>query len=92
MSWIKIINLAKNIVAILTRHHALINQLKEDRYNIIVYCRKSTIPSINRAALLQIMAVILHQRPLADKMSVSPCSSAKKSFFERDLQKYDSFG
>ncbi|KAI7857943.1 hypothetical protein BDC45DRAFT_499716 [Circinella umbellata] len=79
------VDLAKNIIDVIPRHHAYINQLKKDGYHIIGYCRKSKTPSSNRAALLQRMVNILRERSLVEKVFVSPCSNVKQAFSKRDL-------
>ncbi|KAI8876385.1 hypothetical protein K501DRAFT_338113, partial [Backusella circina FSU 941] len=81
--------LVKNIVDIIPRHHAYINQLKNDGYHIVGYCRKSKTQSSNRAILLQRMANILRQRSLVEEVFVSPYSSVKESFYKRDFNDQD---
>ncbi|KAI9356064.1 hypothetical protein BD770DRAFT_420412 [Pilaira anomala] len=65
--------LVKNIVHMIPKHHAYINQLKNDGYHVVGYCRKSKTQSSNRATLLQRMVDILRQ------------SSVKESFYKRDF-------
>ncbi|KAI7902223.1 uncharacterized protein BX663DRAFT_436212, partial [Cokeromyces recurvatus] len=86
----KALDLAKNIIDVIPRHHAYVNQLKNDGYHIIGYCRKSKMPSNNRAALLQRMVNILRQRSLVDKVFVSSYSNIKQGFYKRDLNDQDS--
>jgi hypothetical protein len=78
-------DLAKNIVDIIPRHHVYINQLKNNGYHIVGYCRKSKTPSSNRATLLQRMVDILCQRSLVEKVFVSPYSNVKEGFYKRDF-------
>ncbi|KAI9473495.1 MAG: hypothetical protein EXX96DRAFT_596630 [Benjaminiella poitrasii] len=67
----KALDLAKNIIDVIPRHHAYAKKLKNDGYHIIGYCRK--------------MVNILRQRSIVDKVFVSPYSSLKQGFYERDL-------
>lgn len=71
------------------KHHAYINQLKNDGYHVVGYCRKSKTQSSNRATLLQRMVDILRQRSLVEKLFVSPSSSVKESFSKRDFNDQD---
>ncbi|EIE90612.1 hypothetical protein RO3G_15323 [Rhizopus delemar RA 99-880] len=80
----KALDLAKNIIDVIPRHHAYINQLKKDGYHIIGYYRKSKSPSNNRIALLQRMVNILRQRSLVDKVFVSPYSNVKQDLNDKD--------
>lgn len=73
----------------LPSHHKSINDLKEDGYQVIGYCRKSVIESKNRVGCLQRMVNILYSRSLVDKVFVSPCSSTKQQFMERDSSDND---
>ncbi|KAI8636626.1 hypothetical protein BD408DRAFT_486790 [Parasitella parasitica] len=79
------VDLAKNIINVIPKHHAYVNQLKNDGYHIIGYYRKSRTPSDNRAALLQRMVDIIRQRSLVEKVYVSTHSNAKEGFHKRDL-------
>lgn len=71
------------------KHHAYINQLKNDGYHVVGYCRKSKTHSSNRATLLKRMVDILRQRSLVEKIFVSPSSSVKESFYKRDFNDQD---
>ncbi|ORE06771.1 hypothetical protein BCV72DRAFT_206727, partial [Rhizopus microsporus var. microsporus] len=59
-----------DLVKIIPRCHAYVNQLKNGEYHIIGYCRKLKPPSNNRAALLQRIVNILLQKSLVEKAFV----------------------
>lgn len=84
-----IVSVAENVLNVLPCHQAKINELKQNGFKIIGYCRKSMASSKNRASCLQRMINILYKRSLVDKVFVSPQSSAKQQFVKRDLSDDD---
>lgn len=62
----------------------MINELKQNRFKIIGYCRKPVVSSKDTASCLQRLNNILCKRSLVDTVLVSPQSSAKQEFAKRD--------
>ncbi|KAG1090271.1 hypothetical protein G6F42_019743 [Rhizopus arrhizus] len=83
------VSVAENVLNVLPCHQAKINELKQEGFKIIGYCRKSLASSKNRVSCLQRMINILYKRSLVDKVFVSPQSSAKQQFAKRDLSDDD---
>lgn len=80
-----VVSVAENVLNVLPNHHSEINAMKEEGYKIIGYYRKSVAETGNRVGCLQRMVNVLYNRPLVDKVFVSPCSSIKQHLTKRDL-------
>lgn len=83
-------NVLKDIVDYLPKYQEYIQQLKEQGYTIVGYCRKSkqtNDDSEDRQRLLQQHVKKLKVRYLVDKVFVSVCCNAYDPIVDRDVQK-----
>lgn len=84
-----VVFVAENVLHVLPNHHSEVNDIKEEGYKIIGYCRKSAAETGNRVSCLQRMVNVLYNRSLVDKVFVSCRRSAKQQFVKRDLKNED---
>ncbi|KAI9469881.1 MAG: hypothetical protein EXX96DRAFT_597803 [Benjaminiella poitrasii] len=84
-----IIEVLNNIVDYLPKYQEYIQQLKDQGYTMIGYCRKSKQTyedSNNRQRLLQQQAEKLKERFLVNKVFVSVCCKSSHPIASRDLK------
>ncbi|KAG0960160.1 hypothetical protein G6F31_010933 [Rhizopus arrhizus] len=81
--------IAKKVLDYLPHYQLFVKNLKEEKYNIIGYARKSRTNENDesRVRLLQQMTRRLKERSLVDKVFVSPRANANDLMVERDLTK-----
>ena len=82
-------DIAKKVLDYLPHYQLFVKNLKEEKYNIIGYARKSRTNENDesRVRLLQQMTRRLKERSLVDKVFVSPRANANDLMVERDSTK-----